>query len=149
MSTRIEQLLLELFSSLGISPLKLNEDGHCALVIDENLLLDFELKLEQEMLVMTSLIGKVPSSNSADLLSKLMQLNMALYKDLGMCLSIEGHTNTIVLTLCITSDNKTVFDIENALSLFLTQTDQCRHLLEHKHSYFTAQSMVSNPVIYA
>ncbi|EKM32600.1 hypothetical protein VCHENC02_1857, partial [Vibrio harveyi] len=52
------------------------------------------------------------------------------YKELNMSLSLETHTASIVLTYSVDAGLCTVFDLESALSCFISQTEKCRHLLE-------------------
>ncbi|MCG9613083.1 type III secretion system chaperone [Vibrio harveyi] len=147
MSTLIEQLFQELVTDLGIDTLQPNEDGHCTLMVDETLLLDIELDPKRERLILTSLVGPLSSQQGIKQLSSLMQFNKALYKELNMSLSLETHTASIVLTYSVDAGLCTVFDLESALSCFISQTEKCRHLLESTQEDSTPKNSMLNTAI--
>ena len=147
MSVSIEQLFQELVTDLGIGSVQPNEDGHCTLMVDETLLLDIELDSKRERLVLNSLVGPLNSKQDFKQLSSLMTFNKNLYRELNMSLSLESHTNSIVLTYCIDAQGCTVFDLESALSRFISQTEKCRNLLESTPEDSAPKSRILNNAI--
>lgn len=147
MNTLIEQLFQKLVTHLGIDRLQPNEDGHFTLMVDETLLLDIELDPKREQLILTSLVGSLSSQQSIKQLSSLMQFNKALYKELNMSLSLEAHTASIVLTYSVDAGLCTVFDLERALSCFISQTEKCHHFLESVQEESVPKNRMLNPAI--
>lgn len=141
MESKVQVLFQELVAELGIAPLNVDQDGRCVIMVDETLPVNIALKKAEERLIFTSLIGAVPSKGKGPLLDKILQLNSALYQEHGMCLSIEGYTNSLMLSHSVDARLVSTFELQNSVACFLEQSDKCRYLLEDKSASLPSNAL--------
>jgi len=124
------QLFESLISALKLDPVTINEEGHCSLVFDNELIVNIALKESEFLIVFTSLIGMLAEENSNQQLRNMMALNLAVGRQHNMTLGLEPETNMVLLIHRVDVRRTYPSTLEEALSLVLCQTEKCQSMLE-------------------
>ncbi len=134
MSEKAKLLLQELLVEVGLAPQDINIDGHCAFMVNDDYAVNIELRVQEKRLFFSSLVSAVSGKGKTALLAQAMELNLALYKELGMSLGLESYSNSLVLSQSISVDELSIFELQNHLACFLEQSEKCRCLFEQNKS---------------
>ncbi|VVO47962.1 type III secretion system chaperone [Pseudomonas fluorescens] len=124
------QLFEELIFALNLSPVDSDEEGHCSLVFDNEIIVDIQLIASESRIVFTSMVGLLSETYGNQQLRSLMSLNLAIARELSMSLGLEPETNAVLLTYSVDVQHVSLSTITEALSLFLSQTEKCQSTLQ-------------------
>jgi hypothetical protein len=83
---------------VGLSDLKLNEDGICSLSFDEKLNVDIVYRKEQEQVIFAAPIGDIPVEGQESFFRQLLISNAFGIENAGAVLGIEDDENRVVLS---------------------------------------------------
>ncbi|MFQ6723496.1 MAG: type III secretion system chaperone [Opitutales bacterium] len=83
---------------VGLSDLKLNEDGICSLSFDEKLNVDIVYRKEQEQVIFAAPIGDIPAEGQEGFFKQLLIANAFGIENAGAVLGIEEDENRVVLS---------------------------------------------------
>lgn len=96
---RAGQLLAELGDTLKLDTLKLDESSDsCALLFDDELLLNIEYVKDTGRLVLTSRLGELPREDAEPLLRELLVADLYWHRTGGATLGLEEHTGAVMLS---------------------------------------------------
>ena len=82
---------------VGLSDLRLNEDGICSLSFDEKLNVDIVYRKEQEQVIFAAPIGDIPAEGQESFFRQLLISNAFGIENAGAILGIEEDENRVVL----------------------------------------------------
>lgn len=83
---------------VGITDLKLNDDGICSLSFDEKLNVDIVYRKEQEQVIFAAPIGDIPPEGQESFFKQLLIANAFGIENAGAVLGIEEDENRVVLS---------------------------------------------------
>ena len=120
---RLQQVLREFGASVGLEDLALDETAHCALAIDDKLVVNLEADAACDRAVLYSWLG-VPAGEAADVYSQLLQANYLGQGTGGATLGLQAETGGIVLSQPIELEHLDLPRFNAALEAFVNQTER-------------------------
>ncbi|WP_158539513.1 MULTISPECIES: type III secretion system chaperone [unclassified Pseudomonas] len=123
------QLFYELISALNLEVVADSKSDHVSLVFDEEVFVNVELKESESRIVFSSLVGLLSEVQEHQQLRSFLALNLAIVREHAMGLGLEPETNAVVLTYSVDVRHALLSTIEEALSLFLGQTEKCQAMM--------------------
>ena len=129
---------------VGISDLKLNEQGVCSLNFDSKVNVDIVFKQDQDQCIFASNLGEIPTDNLENFFRELLKANVFGISTAGTTIGIDEGTNMVVLSFTFITQSftfdlfKTVLD--NSVSLVDEWTQKVENLKTSHSNGVTSSS---------
>jgi len=119
---------------VGLSDLKLNEDGICSLSFDEKINVDIVYRKEQEQVIFAAPIGDIPVEGQENFFKQLLISNAFGIENAGAILGIEEEENRVVLSYVFISSTFSFDLFKTVLANFVDLVESWQEKIETMRS---------------